>query len=114
MCDVKEFKLSVSNLLDIFGRKKMDSIERFIKKFLGDETFHIRNIKIQKKLETYLALEEYPLKTREITTLEIYYYSAYSRGMYWNITTKLNVEKMILDVFSLENLGINNVFLSDV
>lgn len=108
-----------SNPVEKFGYKKLDLIQRFLKKYFNDNQIYIRNIEIQKKLElpsfasvTFSTSET--ITPIEVTTLIINYYSSSINGLYWNISVKPKVEKMIVDIFTLKNQGIDEVLLKNI
>lgn len=116
MCELPNIQIpKYSNPLDIFGYKRFDLIEKFLKKVLEDEYIHIVNLNIQKKLETeILDCYDYPMKTNEITILVINYRSSHFKGLYWYCSVKSQIEEMIVNTFSLENIGINRILLVNV
>lgn len=105
-----------SNPLDVFGRKRFNLIEKFLKKVLKDEYVQIVNLNIQKKLETEFFADcyDYPIKTNEITILVINYRSSYFKGLHWYCSVKSQIEEMIVNTFSLENIGINRILLVNI
>lgn len=106
-----------SNPVEKFGYKKLDLIQRFLKKYFNDNQIYIRNIEIQKKLELPTSLTFSTSETItpiEVTTLIINYYCSQIKGIYWNITTKGEIEKMIVDIFALNKQGIDEVLLKNI
>jgi hypothetical protein len=116
MCGLSNIQIpKYSNPLDIFGYKRFNLIEKFLKKVLEDEYIQIVNLNIQKKLETeFLDCYDYPIKTNEITILVINYRSSYFKGLYWYCSVKSQIEEMIVNTFSLENIGINRILLVNI
>lgn len=108
-----------SNPLDIFGRKRFNLVEKFLKKVLEDEYIQIVNLNIQKKLEIPSFMREIfsaseTITPIEVNTLIINYRSSHFKGLYWYCSVKSQIEEMIVNTFSLENIGINKISLVNI
>lgn len=113
-------KIEARTPMEKVGLKKLESIQRLLKKFYEDESFFIRNIVIskEKKFIGYsdpysnsFSSPEFQSMMMDETEIKIYYYTSEPKGIYWSIVTKPKIEDMVVEIFGLKNQGIDKVKL---
>lgn len=116
-------KIKARTPMEKVGLKKLESIQRLLKKFYEDESFFIRNIVISKEKkfigysDPYInsfSNPEFQSMMMDETEIKIYYYTSKPKGIYWSIVTKPKIEDMVVEIFGLKNQGIDKVRLEDI
>jgi hypothetical protein len=107
--------------IEDFGYKKLKRIESFLIKVSQGHILAIQNVEIVNTLTSTIpdvinsfefSLTEIQIK--KITTMVIHYHASNYKGLYWEITEKPKIEKMVLDVFALNSLGIKKIQLKHI
>lgn len=113
----------ITNVSDIhrFGYKKVFLIQKFLNKITEDYILGISGVKFRKNAtlrmeggnfaDEYLRWVENQINYEAQTVMVIFYESTETRGMYWDIKVKPQIEKLILDVFGLKSIGIDKIEL---
>ena len=107
--------------IEDIGYKRIIRIEEFLKKVCQNHFLGVQNVEIVNTLTSTIpdvinpggfSLTEIQIK--KITTMVIHYHASNYKGIYWEITEKPKIEKMVLDVFALNSLGIKKIELKHI
>lgn len=103
---------------DILNKKEL--MEKFLNKISDGEIQSIVNMEIKKHKKAkfdnhiYEGFNPFGFEFVDSIKLHLNYYGLNSRGLYWEIDGILEIEKMIVNVFGLKALGIDDVVLDNV
>jgi hypothetical protein len=103
---------------DIFSKKEL--MDKFLNKISDGEIHSIQSMEIKKhkKIKFIDCLVQgylpHSVDLVDSTKLHLNYYGLNTKGLYWEISDLSRIEKMLIDVFGLRVLGIDDVVLNNV
>ena len=99
---------------------KRDLMNKFLKKISDGEINSIQSMEIKKhkKIKFIDCLVQgflpHSVDLVDSTKLHLNYYGLNTKGLYWELSEVSRIEKMLIDVFGLKALGIDDVVLNNV